>query len=91
MIRTTVMAVCLCLPALAVAKGKVDEKRLSLLVSIVCENGGKMHTSDAARVLPAQGFTMEETQSLVAELENRGQVVPTAGIATLQLTAAACN
>ena len=79
------------MPMAALAQGKVDEARLELLVSIICDNGGSMHTSKAAEVLPAQGFTMTETQGIVAELENRDQLVPTEGIATLSLKKRACR
>ena len=73
------------------AQANVDEARLEQLVAIICENGGSMETSEAAQILPAQGVTMEETQGIVAVLEERGQVAPTAGIATLKLTDAACR
>ncbi|MEO0668596.1 MAG: hypothetical protein AAFZ99_11855 [Pseudomonadota bacterium] len=77
--------------AATAAQANVDEARVAQLVAIICENGGSMETSEAAHILPAQGYTMEETQGIVAILEDRGQVVPTAGIATLKLTDAACQ
>ena len=89
--RCLLLILLFCVPFAAFAKGKVDETRLDLLVSIICGNGGAMETSQAAQILPSQGFSMEETQGIVAELEKRGKVVPTAGIATLQLTDQACQ
>ena len=71
--------------------GGAREDRLALMVSMVCANGGAMTTAEAATLLPAEGFSMDEAQAIVAELENRGQVVPMQGIDTLQLTADACN
>ena len=86
------LAFCLAaLPLAALAQGKVDEARVTLLVSLICDSGGSMHTEDAATILPQQGFTMEETQGIVAELERLKQVVPTAGMAVLQLTDDACG
>ena len=79
------------MPVATLAQGKVDEARLEKLVAIICANGGSMHTSKAAEVLPAQGFSMAETQAIVAELEKRNQVEPTAGMATLTLTKQACQ
>ena len=73
------------------AEAQVDETRLALLVSIICDNGGQMETEEAATVLPKHGFDMSETQDIVAVLERRGQVVPTQGIATLKLTPDACR
>ena len=91
MIRLGFALAIFALPVATVAQGKVDEARVAQLVALICENGGSMHTQDAATILPKQGFTMEETQGIVAELERRKQVVPTAGMAVLQLTDAACR
>jgi len=82
------LAATLCTVAPAFA---ADHTRLDLLISLICENGGSMETSQAAQILPAHGFTMEETQALVATLEQRGQVVQTPGIATLKLTPETCQ
>ena len=77
--------------SLATPTYAADHTRLDLLISLICENGGSMETSQAAQILPAHGFTMEETQALVATLEQRGQVVQTPGIATLKLTPETCQ
>ncbi|MEO0380308.1 MAG: hypothetical protein AAF252_08545 [Pseudomonadota bacterium] len=73
------------------AHAQVDEARIEQLVSIICKNGGSMETSEAAKLLPQNGFTMKETQGIVSVLEQRGQVVPTAGMSTLKLNAVACQ
>ncbi|MEL7092231.1 MAG: hypothetical protein AAFN94_10905 [Pseudomonadota bacterium] len=90
MIARTAVITALCVTALPAA-ARVADDRVDLLVSLICDNGGAMETSDAAKILPPHGYTMDETQAIVAELEKRGQVVPTAGIATLQLTESACK
>ena len=89
MIRRAAALPLLC--AASVAQANVSDARVKQLVAIICQNGGAMETSEAAQILPSQGFTMEETQAIVGVLEQRGQVVPTAGIATLKLTDAACR
>ncbi|MEO0766681.1 MAG: hypothetical protein AAFY75_11750 [Pseudomonadota bacterium] len=91
MMRYLAMAGGLWVAFAPLARAQVDEARLQQLVAIICDNGGAMETSDAAQILPAQGFTMSETQGIVAVLEDRGQVVPTAGMATLKLAPEACQ
>ncbi|MEM6760522.1 MAG: hypothetical protein AAF601_13685 [Pseudomonadota bacterium] len=90
MIARAALISAVCFAALPVT-AKVAEDRVALLVKLICDNGGAMETSDAATLLPPHGFTMDETQAIVAELEKRDQVVPTAGISTLQLTKSACQ
>ena len=86
------IAVCLgaCLVSPAMAAGPKEE-RVKLLVSLICDAGGSMETSKAAEVLPKHGFTMKETQAIVAELEDRKLVTPTKGMATLKLKKKACR
>ena len=85
------IAVCAATLVPALANAKVDEARLEKLVSIICENGGSMETSQAAQILPAQGFTMEETQGIVAELEKRKLVRNSNDMSTLRLKRSACR
>ena len=88
-VRAVLMSALLCAPTLSSAG--VDEARLQELVGIICDNGGSMHTSEAAQVLPASGFAMDETQAIVAELERRKLVAKTQGIAVLKLKNKACR
>ena len=89
MILRGVAATVCCLAGAAHAQ--VSETRVHQLVALICENGGSMETSEAARILPQEGFSMKETQGSVAFLEQRVHVIPTTGMGTLKLSATACQ
>ena len=91
MIRAAIVSAVVLGLAAPVGAAGVKKDRVDLLVSLICKNGGSMETSKAAEILPKHGFTMQETQSFVAELEKRGQVQATAGMATLKLKKSACS